>query len=89
MLKKTTLVVTGLNALAALPVITPASAPALHAPTASPVSAINQASLIAIEKSWLALPRLCKARGAAFDPVVVGKEELPSDIANLYAQTVV
>lgn len=90
MLKKTTLVISGLNALAALVPTSnaAANAPALANQTAAPVAALNQASLQSIEKSWLSLPHMCKARNAAFDPIVVGREELPAEVQDLYAQTV-
>ena len=87
MLKKTTaLVVSGLNFVAVFAAATPMA----NAGTtvATPVATINQASLSSIEKSWLNLPRSCKARMAAFDPIVVGQEAIPSHVIVLYAQTV-
>lgn len=38
------------------------------------VEQLNQASLSCLEQSYLNIPRMCKARSAAFDPMVVGTE---------------
>jgi hypothetical protein len=45
-------------------------------PHRNPVTpaAVNAASTSAIEASWLRVPHLCKARHAAFDPVITGDE---------------
>jgi hypothetical protein len=37
-------------------------------------AAVNAASKTAMEASWLKVPHVCKARHAAFDPVITGEE---------------
>jgi hypothetical protein len=46
---------------------------------------LNQASLTSVEQSYLKIPRLCKARTAAFDPIVVGRETVPASVTAIHA----
>lgn len=90
MLNKTTsLFLSGLNLVAAFTAVFPvAHATTVAEQTPTPITSLNQASLISIEQSWLRLPNSCKARSAAFDPIKVGIESIPQHVAALYAQTV-
>lgn len=44
----------------------------------------NAVSIASIEKSFLEIPGVCKARNAAFDPVEPGHEEISSKILALH-----
>ncbi len=85
------LILTGLNGLVYLGGTlnaAPASSPAAAPPQmdATPLT-LRQASLTSIERSWLEMPRLCKARNAAFDPISVGQEILSPNAADIYARS--
>jgi len=45
---------------------------------------VNSISMASIEKSFLEVPRMCKDRSAAFDPVPVGREEVPSQVVAIH-----
>jgi hypothetical protein len=47
--------------------------------------AFNSLSLTAIEKSFIEVPVICKARNAAFDPIVIGQEEVSSDVLAIHS----
>lgn len=46
---------------------------------------INSASVASIEKSFIEVPAVCKARSAAFDPVTVGSEAIPASVLAIHS----
>ncbi len=54
-------------------------------PSEQKTAQINQASLTSVKQSYLNIPRMCKARNAAFDPVVVGVEAVSASARAIHA----
>lgn len=50
------------------------------------IATINRASLSSIERTWLKVPSLCKARAFNASPVVVKQEYTSDAIASLYSK---
>lgn len=55
------------------------------APSDQKAAQINQASLTSVEQSYLKIPGMCKARNAAFDPIVVGREAVSASARAIHA----
>lgn len=51
----------------------------------SEAAQVNALSMISIEKTFLEIPSICKARNAAFDPVIVDSELLPSEVDAIHS----
>ena len=92
-MKKNLMTIAGLNLAAnvlALVAILPSSRAAVN--TASTIrnnqgstnSQVNSASMTSIEKSFLEVPKMCKNRSAAFDPVFVGREAVSSQVLSIH-----
>jgi hypothetical protein len=85
--KNTLIAAAGLvaNALLGLyPSVAHAAEPAIRpeGPAQAPSAAeLNRASLASIEQSYLEVPRACKARGAAFDPVQVDRASAQAELS--------
>jgi hypothetical protein len=73
--------VTGAKAHASAPNAREANAQAAKTQT---VGTLNQASLRAIESSWLLVPASCKARGFNAEPIALKEPEQRSEILALY-----
>jgi hypothetical protein len=43
-----------------------------------------QSNELAIQETWLKVPRACKDRTFSFDPVSVGRERMSKEITSLY-----
>ena len=90
-LKKLGLLGTNLAALLALVTGAKANASTLsahesivNAAKTQTAGELNQASLRAIESSWLQIPASCKAKGFNAEPVALNESETRADIVALY-----
>lgn len=77
------LVIASLNILAAGAPLVAAHAHATTAP--DQVTVVNAATLSAIEKSWLEVPFLCKARVMNASPVVLENQMASHSALSVYA----
>ena len=92
MMKQTkAIVLSGLNVLALFTSSTGVgvTTDTLATPTAEPNTQadLNQQSLSSIESSFLDIPRICKARNAAFDPISTQGEKISSAALGIFAES--
>lgn len=57
----------------------------LHVVTGATATQVNAVSVASIEKSFIEVPATCKARNAAFDPVVVGSEQVSDAVLAIHS----
>ena len=75
----------GLNLAVTALVGTQAVQPAVTTDKSTDANLINAASVASVEKSFIQVPSTCKARNAAFDPIVIGFEAASPTALSVHA----